>query len=209
MQQGGDPLKRMLTCLFCVLLLLSLTACRSQETIELTEFLARWNDTEAQKLAIEDFFLEEDTAFRRRFAVLNHGLLLRVIATTQEQTAEVRLILPKANADGTPKAPTADAVASFDQYAVAMLCAFCDLPDAKAKRIAQSFGLHDPSLPLRQGEQTAELFPFHLTWRSNALECVFVIDNTRLVEIASTEKPERKQPFDATTATRTDTVPHK
>ncbi|MBQ5969857.1 MAG: hypothetical protein IJL52_07030 [Clostridia bacterium] len=202
-------MKRTVSLLLCAALLMSLCACRAQETIALTEFLARWNRVSDQPLRLEDFFLEDDVQQTRRFALLDGGLLLRLIADGDENLTEARLILPKAAPDGTPLLPTEDQITLFCDAAQAMLCAFCDLSPERANATAAAFGLDQTALVFRQGEQTAQIHLFYLTWLSNALECVFVIDNTRLVEIETTRKPERRQPFDATTATRTDTVPHK
>ena len=209
MKQGGDAVKRLGSAVLCAVMLLNLCACRAQETIELTEFLARWNRVSEQKLRVKDFYLEDDAAQTRRFALLDGGLLLRLISTNDERLTEARLILPKAEADGSPRVPTEEQTTAFFNAAAALLYALCNFSPERAKATATAFGLDSAALASKQGEQTAMVHPFQLTWLSNTLECAFVIDNTRLVKIETTRKPERKQPFDATTATRTDTVPHK
>ncbi len=202
-------MRSFLKCLLCCFVLVGLCACRERETMDLSGFLAHWNKNSHQTLSYEDFFLEETGTETRCFTLLEPHLLLRLFFDDADRLREVRLILTKAAPDGSARTVEAGERDAFLAAAQSALCAYCMLPSGDAETLLRSL-LPAGTVPLSEpGEWTTDADPFHFVLLSTQLETVLCIQSKWLNTLESTHKPESKPPFDATTATRSDTVPHK
>lgn len=201
-------MKKAVSLILCLVIILSFGACVQSEYIDLSVFVERFNKQSPTKISYGDFYIEGNSNEKRWYLPLEN-VSLRLFGGNDNKLSECRVILTKMDKTGKRLNLSDDDYKAFFNNAVYTICAFTEMSNEEATALLNEFTLNKKESFEKEGELTKSCGDYYFVYLSTPLESELLIYNKWLHEIESTLKPESKIPFDMTTATRSETVPHK
>lgn len=184
--------------------------CSREEFMDLYGFTESFTYTQ---ITPEDFYADstEDgkAVYYTYFEKENPKVMLKIICSENGKTDEIRIYLTKYDKDGKRRDVQTEDILLFTKLISSSVTAFTGWSDAEAEDIISQMQLYENKSYESEGELTKTKSNFHFIYHSASPGSEFIIYNTYLKTVPSTEKPESKPLFGDTTRIRTETVPKK
>lgn len=195
----------LLACIIVVSMLF--TSCAREEFMDIYGFCERFD---ALELSPEDFYQgDTEGVYYTFFEKENPKIMLKLLCGKEEKIEEIRIYLPKYDENAHKKSITTDEIRLFVRIAAASVKAFTGCTSAQAEDTAEQMQLYQKGSYEKEGELTKTKDSFHFVYHSASLGSEFIVYNTYLKDVPTTEKPESRPMYGDTTKIRTETVPAK
>ena len=196
--------------LFAVLFLLlaMLSACVRTPTMDLSGFLLQ-RKRNHQPLDFAQVYRLQGETETEYYIPVSDRVSLRLFCLATGELYECRVLLQKLDRSGQPLPLTDDVHRAFLAECRAVMLAFCSFSNEDAEQQLRALSLYEDDVHHKTGMLTGSFGHFTLQLQSHPLETVFSIRHQWLKETDTTVIPESHPLFDETTATRTETVPHR
>ena len=190
------------------LLLAVLCACAAAPTMDLSGYLHERSRL-SLPLDVANLFQTQETDGAGYCLPLSDRLTVRLLAEEGGALFECRVLLQKLDLNGETLPHDGETRDAFLQECAAVLRAFCGVSAEDAAATLRALSMEDDAAYRQTGMLTTKLGAYAVRFQSHPLEAAFSVRDERLRVLPSGETPESRPLFDDTTATRTETVPHK
>ncbi|MBQ7294690.1 MAG: hypothetical protein IJW86_00685 [Clostridia bacterium] len=175
---------------FCLILIIMLTACSKSQFMDLSGFVASYNEVADSDIDLTDFiFIQQES---REFKLINGNVLLTLKEAPDGKIMECRVMMTKLNEKGEQSENISADSKKFLSILKNTLQTFCSFDRYAADAIIGEFSLGELSSFLKEGELTKQQGNFYFVYYSTPLVCQVTVYNTYLSEIEPTEKPVSK-----------------
>ncbi len=192
-----------------ILIFSFLCGCARDDFMDLYSFSERFR---FQDISPESFYSQKNKegnfVYYTFFGNENKKIMLKLFSTNENIIDEVRIYLPKYDENAYKKTLTAEEISLFTKAVISSLEAYAGFKD-EAEASAEEMFLFEMKTYKDEGELSKRISNYLLTYRSTALGCEFIINNTYLKDFPDYEKPESRPLYGDTTKIRTETVPTK
>lgn len=190
------------------LLLAVLCACAAASPMDLSGYLHARSRL-SLPLGVADLYQTQETDGAGYCLPLSDRLTLRFLAEKSGALYECRVLLRKRSANGEALPLDYETKDAFLRECSATLQAFCGISAEDAEKTLCALSMEDDASYGQTGILTTKTGAWAVRFQSHPLEAAFSVRDERLCALPTAETPVSRPLFDDTTATRTETVPHK
>ena len=190
------------------LLLAVLCACAVSPTMDLSGYLHARRRL-SLPLDITALYQTQETDGAGYCLSLSDRLTLRFLAEDDGALYECRVLLRKLGTNGEVLPLDEKIKDAFLCECSATLQAFCSISAEDAETLLAALSMEDDNACAQTGTLTTKTGVWAVRFQSHPLEAAFSVRDERLLPLPTAEIPDSHPRFADTTATRTETVPHK
>lgn len=190
------------------LLLAVLCACAASPTMDLSGYLHA-RSLLSLPLEITALYQTQEANGAGYCLPLNDRLTVRFLAEASGALYECRVLLRKLDTNGEALPLDNETKDAFLRECSATLQAFCGVSPEDAEATLRALSMEDDASYGQTGMLTTKTGAWAVRFQSHPLEAAFCVRDERLLSLPTAETPVSRPLFDDTTATRTETVPHK
>lgn len=206
-------MKKTISLCLSLLLLFAFSACKRSEYIDLSAFVALYNETQTEEnqISLTDFFVlsrnSNETVYSCFLSCGNFEYVLKVCSESDGCISRCSVLCVKCDENGSKKAFGGFSSNEFKQVCENVVKAFSFENKGISNEIINTLfqkGSDEEFLSERKLSRGI----YNYTALSNDFCDKFTVSNKWLYDIGQTQKPESKNDFPENTSIRTETVPH-